>query len=179
MGKVNKILWLLPAAVAFSFGFNYPEAGVDDSGSHLFKIGRSRDANEILYDLNIDHTGRPDPLNPISIYWIKRTKNNTIEPLTGIQRRLAYGIKILDQQNSPEIEWNFQFVSYSKRTFKPKQTSESTFKVFTLSSGKEIEVERIFVQIDGGSFRVPSISKVELHGVEPSTGVKVLETIQP
>jgi hypothetical protein len=158
-----------------SINYGHSESNKDHS---LFKIGRSRDANEIIYSINFDQSGKPDKSNPIEIHWIKKTNNNKIEPLTWIQKKYAYGIKVLNEYNI-ENEIYFQFVSYDKRTFILKKEDDDSFKVFTFSGNKEIEVSRIFVQIDGGSFWLPSISRVELHGIEPGTGNLAMEIINP
>jgi len=144
----------------------------------LFKIGRSRDPNEIIYSLNFDQAGKPDKSNPIEIYWIKRTNNNKVEPLTWIQSKYAYGIKIINELKN-EDEIYFQFVSYDKRTFILKKNEENCYKVFTVSGGREVEVSSIFIQIDGGSFWLPYVSRVELHIKEPGSGKLAMETINP
>ena len=174
---IIKILFLICTST-ISYGFMNSENSDSNDKFDLFKIGRSRDPNEIIYSINFDHFGKPDKSNPIEIHWIKRTKSNQIEPLTRIQNRFAYGIRVLNESTS-ENEIYFQFVSYDKRTFILKKNIENNYKVYTISGDKEIEVSRIFIQIDGGSFWLPTISRVELHGIEPSTGNLAMETINP
>lgn len=180
----NNISWVLFLIVLISFGFDYPAVYESNNNHHLFRIGRSRDVNEIMYDINLTKEGKPDKSNPITIYWIKRTGNGRLEPLTWIQKKYAYGIKYLDI-NSPETyndsgsEINFQFVSYDKRTFTLKKDEKGQYKVFTLSQNKEIKITRIFVQIDGGSFWMPYISSVELYGLDNLNNIIVIETIHP
>jgi hypothetical protein len=95
-----------------------------DSGktndNSLFKIGRSKDANEIYYEVKTTPGGLLDIKEPIKIYWIKYTDNNAIEPLTLVQQKFAYGLKFL-KVNSESAE--FQFVSYSKRTLSLRKTA--------------------------------------------------------
>jgi len=117
----NGILWYLILIASVSVGFDYPTETERNEGSHLFRIGRNRDANEIMYDINLNKTGNPDNANPITIYWVKKADKNRIRPLTWIQNKFAYG----------------------------------------------------------GSFWVPAISSVELHGIEVHTGKKIIETIHP
>ncbi len=176
--RIN-ITGLLILAIFTSFGFKYSGEAETITGYHLFKIGRSRDANEIIYDINIDKNGKPVNSDPLNIYWVKKTKNNKVEPLTWIQKKFAYGIKILDPESQNNNEWNFRFVSYAKRTFKLKKTAGNRYKVFTTLKNKEIEVTRIFVQIDGGSFWVPSITYVKLFGIDTQSNTKIAETIIP
>ena len=180
----NGLLWYSILIASISVGFDHPAMPDSNERYHLFKIGRSRDANEIMYDINLDKTGKPDNVNPITIYWVKKTDKNRVKPLTWIQNNFAYGLKLLGQETSHpdngfDCAIDFQFVSYDKRNFALKKDRNDQYKVFTLSKGKEIEVNRIFVQIDGGSFWVPSISSVELHGMDVQTGKKVIETIHP
>ena len=44
----------------------------DISPYSLFKIERSRDADEISYDINLGPNGDLNKNNPIHIYWIKK-----------------------------------------------------------------------------------------------------------
>lgn len=142
----------------------------------LFKIGRSKDANEIYYTVKTTTEGNLDLSEPIGIYWIKFTKNGAVEPLTSIQNTFAYGVKFL---NISPGKADFQFVSYSKRIFSLHKTKAGYFSVFTTTNGAEVEVERIFIQIDGGTFWLPKIPKVELHARIPEGGDPVVEIIKP
>lgn len=143
--------------------------------SLLFKISRNKDANEIWYTVNIGSKGLPDSKKPLDIFWLKKTAQNKTASLTWIQEHLAYGVKILDVSNS-EVE--FQFVSYPNRTFQLRNYQHQ-YQVFTKSNNKEIIIERIFINISGGSFLFPEISHVELYGIDPSTNEKTLEIIRP
>lgn len=147
-----------------------------NGNADLFKIGRSKDANEIYYAVRITPDGTLNLSDPIHIYWKKFTKNGAIEPLTRIQCIFAYGLNFLNR--SPERA-DFQFVSYSRRTFSVRKTKNGRFKVFTTANGVEVEVERLFIQIDGGTFWFPKISRVELHARIPETGNPIVEIIRP
>jgi len=143
---------------------------------HLFKIERSKDANEIFYDVNINSDNKLELNNPLHIYWLKHTENSRIEPLTWIQKNYAYGIEYLTKtKNSAE----FQFVSYKKRQFTVKKGRYDKFQVFTISNNKEVIVNRIYIQIDGGTFWFPKISRVELHAQDAKTNKELIEIINP
>lgn len=174
---ILRVRFLIISALLTS-GFISPGNPDSNRESDLFRILRSRDANEIIYKIRFDQTGQPDRSDPIEIHWLKRTDNDKVEPLTRIQNRYAYGIRVLDDIDKKD-EIYFKFVSYDKRTFILKRNGEKRYRVFTISADKEIEISRIFVQIDGGSYWLPSISKVELHGIEAATGNLAMETIKP
>jgi hypothetical protein len=147
-----------------------------DTKPHLFKIERSKDANEIFYDINLEKTGTLSITEPIYPYWRRQTEGGAIKPLTWIQQHYAYGLEYI---YSSENYAKFHFVSYKKRDFVLKKDSSGDFKVFTQLNNKEVEVNRIFIQIDGGTFWVPKISKVELHTNDPVTNKNIVEIIKP
>lgn len=141
----------------------------------LFKIERSRDADAIFYNLNVDKRGVLDSNNPISPLWKRSTQQGQAEPLTWIQKKYAYGVRQLNSDNGNS---KFCFVSYPKREFALKKT-DFGYKVYTISNSEEVEVNRIFIQFDGGTFWIPIIKKVELHGINISNGIATVEVIRP
>lgn len=176
--KISILVWFLLAWVAFS-SFNLPGKEVEGNSQALFKIVRSRDTNEIWYTLNYNQNGYLNQEIPIRAFWVKKADNYRIEPLTRIQNHYAYGIKVLNSNHRKSTGWQFQFVSYAKQTFILRQIDSNHFKVYTQLNNKVIEVTRIFVQIEGGSFWVPSIPYVMLTGIDTQTGREIAETIIP
>lgn len=143
----------------------------------LFKITRSKDANEICYALNKNEDGTINNENPIRIYWIKHTENDKVEPLTWIQNRYAYGIHWVDTIREDKNLWHFQLVSYSKRTLKLRRTQSKQYKVFIETDHQEIELQQIYIQLDGDSFWFPNIPYIKMIGVDAQTGKPYEETI--
>lgn len=176
--KVKLIFLLGVGLLVSSFKPAKPIAS-DKENSYLFKISRNRDANEIWYEANLKSDGSLNQNSPIQVFWVKKADKGTIEPLTWIQNRYAYGIELLSKPNVHKGSIHFRFVSYANRTFELRPTKDNSYKVFTQSNNKEIEVNQIFVQIDGGSFWLPSIPYVQLKGIETVTGNQITELIYP
>ena len=106
----------------FETGIDYPAVPESNKSYHLFKIGRNRDDNVIMYDLNLDINGKLNKSCPLNIYWVKRTDNNRLKPLTWIQNKYAYGLKFLDSESSQandgfDSALDFQFVSYIQEIY--------------------------------------------------------------
>jgi hypothetical protein len=178
IGYRKVVLGLMTLWIALS-SFHISEKGTENKGQPLLKITRSRDANEIWYTLNLNQNSSLNTENPIRAFWVKKAENYKTEPLSRIQSRFAYGVKVLASKQNKTNEWDFQFVSYARQTFTLRQISSDIFKVFTYYRNKEMEVTRIFVQIDGGSFWVPSVPYVMLTGIDTQTGREISETIIP
>ncbi|MDA3818622.1 MAG: DUF4833 domain-containing protein [Prolixibacteraceae bacterium] len=175
---MNKHLKTVALILCFVFDIAlgvWASSNSSDEKAPLFRIGRNRDANEIWYTANFNANGTPDIKSPVNVFWLKKTAQNRTEPLTWIQRHLAYGIKVLKNKAN---EVKFQFVSYPNRSFVMRNHNNS-YQVFTTSNNQEIIVERIFINISGGTFMLPQISQVELYGIDPNTGNCTIEIIKP
>ncbi len=142
----------------------------------LFKIERSRDTNQVLYDINLNSEGKIDIKNPIRIYWIKHTMGGIEENLTWVQRKFGYGLKFIRANDSQVI---FRFVSHINRDFSLKKNNEGYYKVYASSNNDIIEVNKLFIQFDGGTFLSPKVTKVELHGIDQKTHDHIIEIINP
>ena len=173
MLKIKLGVFIYSLLLAFT---NVDVTSSDYSLASLFKIERSKDANQILYDVNIKQTGDFDAKNPINVYWIKNTKGGKIEPLTWIQKKYAYGLKYL---NVNDDFATFQFVSYNKMFFTLRKKKDNQFEVYTKYNGNLLKMDRIFIQLDGGSFWVPNITAVKVYAKNVKTGEDVIEVIKP
>jgi hypothetical protein len=160
--------------IGVSSSFKMRDVQIDSV--QLFSIERNRDANQILYNLNITDQNTLDVENPMNIYWKKYTENSKIEPLTWIQNKYAYGVKL---ENITASGAEFKFVSYAQRTFFIKKGLDSKFHVFVYSNGKERILTKIFIQIDGGTFWFPNISRVELHTYDSNLKQQEIEIVNP
>jgi len=162
MAQRSKVVFWM-AFCFFWFGisaFTVPEKIHEDDSQTLFKIGRSKDINEIWYTPNFNKKGTFDPENPVNVFWVKKTEQNKTEPLSFIQKKYAYGIKYLKITNEQAV---FQFVSYSKRNFTLKKNSNGDYKVYYSKRGSELELHKIYIQISGGTFWFPQIKQVEIY----------------
>ncbi len=110
------------------------------------------------------------------MYWRRNTEGGIIKPLTWIQQKYAYGLKFL---NINEEFATFRFVSYSKLYFTLRKTKDNNFEVYTKYNDQVLKMNRIFIQLDGGTFWFPNITSVEIYAKNVSTGKDVIEIITP
>jgi hypothetical protein len=153
-----------------------PPAVSPTNQAHLFLIERNQDSDKIYYDISFTKGGELHPQHPIKGHWLRSTAGGCRQPLTWSQNEFSFGLKFRHMSSS---EIHFQLVSYKDRDFILKKDSEGHYKVYTQFLGREIQLERIFIQIDGGSFWLPRISRVELHGSLADTGCQTLEINRP
>jgi hypothetical protein len=152
----------------------FPVPPEDDNT--LFYIQRTPNHNTIMYDLNLDK-GKIDSDEPVHAYWIRYGEEGQKEELSYIQRHYAYGLKT---RKISDHRYELRFVSYKKMPFYiDKSPRDSKLHIQAEVNGKLIEVKRVFLQIEGGSFWLPNVVCAEVKGVDPSTGKEVIQTFKP
>jgi hypothetical protein len=153
---------------------NYPLLGTGIK--NLFYIQRTTNINTIVYELNTKSNGKPDPDEPVHVYWIKYAEHGQKEELSYIQRKFAYGLTSTTRDND---KFDIRFVSYKKIPLALMKTSDGKYHIFASIAQKQILLNRIFIKIDGGSFWIPNVVYVEMNGTDPLTGREIMERFKP
>ncbi|HEY5747742.1 MAG TPA: DUF4833 domain-containing protein [Chryseolinea sp.] len=146
-----------------------------DQGS-LFYIQRTPNTNTIMYELNLDK-GVPNAEEPVRVYWLRYGENGQKEDLSYIQRHYAYGIKSKKLENNT---FELRFVSYKKLPFYLSRSArDNRYHILATVNGKQIEVSRVFLQIEGGTFWLPNVVCAQVKGVDPVSGKEVIQSFKP
>lgn len=141
----------------------------------LFYIQRDPNINTAIYTVNYQENGKINKNNPVKAYWIRYAEKGEKKDFNYIQRKFAYGIesKVLDNE-----EFELQFVSYKKLPLTLRKTdSDQKYHVFLNVNRKKIQVEKIFVRIQGGSFWLPNVKYAEVTGIDASSNKAVTERL--
>ncbi|MBT1704481.1 DUF4833 domain-containing protein [Chryseosolibacter indicus] len=142
----------------------------------LFYMQRTPNHNTIMYDLNIEN-GKIDSDEPVHVYWIRYGEKGQKEELSYIQRHYAYGLKT---KKISDNKYELRFVSYKKLPFYiEKSARDNRYHIQVALDGKAVEVKRVFLQIEGGSFWLPNVVCAEVKGVDPVTGKEVIQLFKP
>ena len=139
----------------------------------LFYIQRDPNINTAIYTINYQENGKIDKSNPIKAYWIRYAEKGEKKDLNYLQRKFAYGIETKTVNNE---EFELQFVSYKKLPLTLKKIdSDQKYHVFVNVNQKKIQVEKIFVRIEGGSFWLPNVKYAEVSGIDVSSNKVITE----
>jgi len=139
----------------------------------LFYIQRDPNINTAIYTINYLENGKIDKSNPVKAYWIRYAEKGVKKDFTYIQRKFAYGIESKALNND---DFELQFVSYKKLPLTLKKTdSDQKYHVFVNVNQKKIQVEKIFVRIEGGSFWLPNVKYAEVTGIDTSSNKTITE----
>lgn len=188
--KLN-VRFLLPVWVVVALLFNLPaNAQTVETGNpsplkfptpqgianQLFYLQRDPNTNTIICELNADGNGVVDKNDPIKVYWIRYGDKGKKEDLSYIQRKFAYGIQSKAIGND---QYELRFVSHKKMPlYLMRSAEDKKYHVYVTVNNKRIQLDRIFVRIEGGSFWLPNVKYVELKGTNTATRTQITERIK-
>ena len=139
----------------------------------LFYIQRDPNINTAIYAINYQENGKINKSNPIKAYWIRYAEKGEKKDFNYLQRKFAYGIETKTLENE---EFEFKFVSYKKLALTLKKIeADQKYHVFANVNQKKIQVEKIFVRIEGGSFWLPNVKYAEVTGIEAISNKTITE----
>jgi hypothetical protein len=144
----------------------FPKPDKEKIPNMLFYVQRTFNTNTIIYELNLNSKGELNTQDPFNIHWINYASDNSSEGLNYIQRKYAYGleVKLLDAEKQTYV---FNFVSYKKKKlYLMKSPIDNKYHVFSDINNRLVALDRIFIQIEGGSFWVPHIVYIEVSGTD-------------
>ncbi|MBB5637875.1 phosphatidylglycerophosphate synthase [Pedobacter cryoconitis] len=144
--------------------------------NQLFYVQRDPNTNTIICELNVNAKGQVDKDNPVHVYWIRYTEDESRKELGYIQRKFAYGI---ESKALPNDQFELRFVSHKKLPlYLSKDEDDKKYHVYVTVNNKKIQVERIFLRIEGGSFWLPNVKYVEIKGLNTSNNTLITERIK-
>lgn len=144
--------------------------------NQLFYLQRDPNTNTIICELNVNKAGEVDREDPILVYWLRYGDDGSKKDLSYIQRKFAYGIQ------TKEIavdQYELRFVSHKKLPmYLLKDADDRKFHVYVTVNKKKIQIERIFLRIEGGSFWLPNVKYVEIKGINTENNTSIVERIK-
>ncbi|MET4012611.1 hypothetical protein ABIB62_002450 [Mucilaginibacter sp. UYP25] len=146
--------------------------------NRLFYLQRSPNINALSYDINIDKaTGKPDEDSPLHIYWLRYAEGHgETSELTYIQRKFAYGVTSTNLGND---KYDIRLMSYKKFPLTLMKAADGKYHIFAFVSKKQIQLQNIFIKIEGGSMWSPNVIFVEMNGKDPVNGKQITERFKP
>jgi len=139
----------------------------------LFYLQRSPNENTIIYALKLTAEGTIPKEHPVDVYWRRYQEDGRRAELDFIQRTFAYGVRTKDLGDKIEI----RCIGYDKipiYVYKHRIGSQP-HRAMTVVNERAMVLDRIFLQINGGSFWFPNIEYAEFTGSDPVTGTPLVE----
>jgi hypothetical protein len=151
---------------------DYPEP--EKTNNRLFYIQHSNNHNTYVYDANVEGEGI-DATQPIDEYRILYAKNGETKPLSRLQRKMAYGMKLLESE--PNL-FTLRLVSTDKITFYLNYDENERARIYVTVNGRKIYLDRMFIKLKDGflGFNV-KVEYVLFYGEDCNSDQQVMEKI--
>ena len=146
----------------------------DGNAKQLFFLQRTPNTNTIVCELNYKD-GIVDKEEPIHVFWIRYQEKGQMEDLSYIQRKFAYGVKAKEIGSN---KYELNFVSYKKYKMYLMMGADNQYHVYTSINQKQVILNRIYIEIKGGTFWLPNVQYVELTGIDPASRSVVKERLK-
>lgn len=141
-----------------------------------FYVQRTPNTNTIMYELNMKN-GVVNDKDPVRVYWIRYANGGGTEELSYIQRKFAYGVKVVKMADQ---KYKLLFAAYDKIPFYLMKSTAGIYHTYVELDGKMTVLKRLYIKIDpGGSFWAPNVKYVEFKGTDVATGREVIKKINP
>jgi len=161
---------ILPAKAQDPSPLNFPVP--KNISNQLFYLQRDPNTNTIICQLNVDHNGEVNNENPVNVFWMRYGDQGEKKELGYIQRKFAYGIQT---KNLGKGQFELRFAARKNLPmYLNKSAADKKYHVFVTVNNKKVQIERIFLRIEGGSFWLPNVKYVEIKGLDANDPSKVL-----
>ena len=145
--------------------------------NQLFYLQRDPNTNTVIYQLNVDLAGHLDEDEPVRVFWLRYDEHGERKELNFIQRKFAYG---LTAEKLATDKYELKFAAYGKvRFYLLRSPTDKAFHVYTTLGGKQLQLERVFLRIEGGTFWVPNVQYIEFKGLNTATRQPAVERVLP
>lgn len=165
--------------VAGTLGFVLLLAGVGDSPAQtnqlLFVVARSKNANILHYDAQLDQDGKLNAREPVKVYWILLADKGQVEELNLVERKKAYGFDIQPEASVQAHRMTLR--ACPTRAIKVYQTSTGV-KAELIIDGRPAYFEKMYIDSTEGLV-LPTVNYIELFGRDVTTGAKRYEKMVP
>jgi len=144
--------------------------------NRLFIIERSKNANLVIYDANINKDGVLDPDRPIDVYWLSyaESKNPPKEDLNFLEKMKAYGYNSSPLKGEPGA-FEVSLVAIGDRKGKLYLDENKKPVALLPLKGKMAKPTKIYVYSTERFGFLPKVHYVEIFGIDPTTGEEVYE----
>jgi hypothetical protein len=133
-----------------------------NADGRLFYIQHSNNHNTFVYDANFSGYKKLDANEPVTIYRINYEDGGVKEPLTSIQRKMAYGISF---KNKGQNVFEFSLAAYPEKTLLLKLHSNGKPYVSVTVNGKPIVLRKMFLYCNKLGTKV---SHIDFYGTDAS-----------
>jgi hypothetical protein len=132
----------------------------EPTSAPLFELGRSKNANVVMYCARVTPDGLLDETKPVEAHWVLKAEDGRTESLNFIEESLAYGFSW--KARRPGHAYALTLNAFHNRSLEIVAHGPG-YQAITSIGGVPSRLTRIFVTADEGA-GLPQVKSVELFG---------------
>lgn len=144
------------------------------NAGHLFYIQHSNNHNTYVYDANMNN-GVLDTEDPVKEYRVMYTQGGVVEPLGRIQKKLAYGIKVVEYRDDTFV---LNLAASKKLKLYLEQDTQGIPHIYVYVNNKMMRLKRIYLQLKKGGLNAEADYAI-FYGNDYETNAAVEEKVVP
>lgn len=152
-----------------------PQYPVPKEPNMLFYIQRSANSNTVIYAANLDAQGRPNPGDPVNVYWRWYNVDGHKKPLNFFERMMAFGVNV-EHQPSASNAIAFNVAALPEMQMFLERDSRGGPEAVVQMGGHMARLVYAYLQVDDHGF-MPDVRSIDLFGVDTATGRALHEHI--
>ena len=152
------------------------EYSVPNEPNMLFYVQRSVNSNTVVYAAGLDRQGRIDQETPVVAYWRLFNVDGRTRPLNFVERLFAYGVKSVAHA-TPGGAVTFRIAALPERQLTLADDGGHP-EALTRFGDRTVRLIYVYLQVDDSGL-TPSVTALDLFGVEKGTGKALLEHVVP
>lgn len=149
-----------------------PEFKVPNEPNQLFYIERSPNSNTVVYVANLNSRGEFDAKTPVLAYWRKFNIDGSRQPLTFLERMMAYGVRM--DRDKPGQAITFSVVALPDRKLTLAMDAQHHPEALLQVENHLIKVAYVYLQVVEGGL-LPSVPSLDIFGTDIVTGKAIHE----
>jgi len=144
-----------------------PEFKVPTEPNQLFYVQRSPNANTVVYTAKLDPQDGFDTRNPVEAFWRKFNIDGSKQPLSFIERMMAYGVKMGARKPGQPITFTIAALPQRRLTLSldAQRHPQATMQM----DGRTVKLVYVYLQVVEGGL-LPSVPSLDIFGIDVSSG---------
>ncbi len=151
---------------------DYPEPA--KKNIRLFYIQHSKNHNTVVYDANTKD-GIIDSSQPIKVYRIVYTQGGIKKPLSWIEKKFAYRLKLLESK--PNL-FKFRLVSRKGMYFYLNDDECKGARIYVTVNTHKMYLDKMFIQVKSGTLGINvKVEYILFYGKGYNSGEPIIEKL--
>jgi hypothetical protein len=149
-----------------------PEFKIPTEPNQLFYIERSPNSNSVVYVANLDSRGNFDSKAPVEAFWRKFNIDGSKQPLTFLERMMAYGVRI--DTTKPGQPTTFTIAPLPDRKVSLAMDAQHHPEALLQVDSHTVKLSYVYLQVVEGGL-LPSVPSLDIFGTDIVSGKAIHE----